>query len=255
MLSAFPRVFEFTPHFLLYLAEETYSCRFGTFLLNSHRKRYTQAIVSQTASIWGEVEQLVIAEQCDPFGVPHSERLVNLMFEPNAPLHPWKLLPLLHSFRYRLWEEFYFKFWWYGSSDSDDASRIPDELLARIRPRGAALQAALFDRRPIEFSSYEPKSLERIGSVDPAADEELFHFSLPRSDAAECELCLEPFTFFFRRHTCRHCCRSACCNCASNFIDLPRHAVQLREDQGTKGPFRVCRECFALWGGRKKKKS
>jgi hypothetical protein len=70
---------------------------------------------------------------------------------------------------------------------------------------------------------------------------------VPRSDASRCELCGAEFTFFFRRHTCRRCCRAACTNCASQFIHLPRHAIQLYEDRLAVGPVRVCLHCHGLY--------
>eukprot|EP00808_Paulinella_micropora_P028061 g14987.t1 len=51
----FPRAFEFNSEFLLQLLDHVQSCRFGTFLFNSHRERMEAQVPSNTVSVWSHM--------------------------------------------------------------------------------------------------------------------------------------------------------------------------------------------------------
>src|SRR3546814_4831853 len=53
----FPTWFEFNERFFLFLADNVYSCRFGTFLYNSHKERRERDVQNRTVSIWVHVEE------------------------------------------------------------------------------------------------------------------------------------------------------------------------------------------------------
>jgi myotubularin-related protein 1/2 len=53
----FPDWFEFNERFLLFLADNVYSCRFGTFLFNSCKERREHDVHNRTVSIWTHVEE------------------------------------------------------------------------------------------------------------------------------------------------------------------------------------------------------
>ena len=52
LCEQFPTAFEFTERLLLDLADWTWSCRFGTFLFNSHQDRLRHDAYRQTTSVW-----------------------------------------------------------------------------------------------------------------------------------------------------------------------------------------------------------
>lgn len=55
LLRQDPSCFEFNERLLIFLADETYLCRFGTFLCNSQRERKNEQLSRRTVSIWSFV--------------------------------------------------------------------------------------------------------------------------------------------------------------------------------------------------------
>mmetsp|Transcript_13619 Transcript_13619/g.25698 ORF Transcript_13619/g.25698 Transcript_13619/m.25698 type:complete len:564 (+) Transcript_13619:607-2298(+) len=55
LLKQYPNFFEFNEKLLLELAHHAYSCRFGTFLLNSNQERRKADVFKHTPSIWSYV--------------------------------------------------------------------------------------------------------------------------------------------------------------------------------------------------------
>ena len=53
----FPRAFEFNEHYLITILEHLYSCRFGTFLLNSECQRAKEKIKTKTISLWSFINE------------------------------------------------------------------------------------------------------------------------------------------------------------------------------------------------------
>lgn len=53
--SQFPTAFEFNDALLVLLADEVYSCRFGTFLFNSPQERDEASVATRTVSLWSHV--------------------------------------------------------------------------------------------------------------------------------------------------------------------------------------------------------
>jgi len=52
LVNLFPASFEFTPRYLLQIAEHVTSCRFGTLLCNTDRERTEQDLRTRTVSLW-----------------------------------------------------------------------------------------------------------------------------------------------------------------------------------------------------------
>eukprot|EP00658_Telonema_sp_P-2_P072744 TRINITY_DN6183_c0_g1_i10.p1 TRINITY_DN6183_c0_g1~~TRINITY_DN6183_c0_g1_i10.p1 ORF type:complete len:805 (-),score=166.91 TRINITY_DN6183_c0_g1_i10:63-2477(-) len=134
LLMSYPTYFEFTPAFLLYMLDQVYSCRFGTFLLNTHRERLIShpfsyvfkhhfdstvsdgdgqdattthiatnvtshvtvnaSLSTTTSAVWGEVEELVRVERAHPHAVQPSDRLINPLF--NRERHESELHSTTH---------------------------------------------------------------------------------------------------------------------------------------------------------------
>ena len=51
----YPKAFEFTENMLLYLSDEIYSNKFGTFLFNSEKELNENLAKDITVSIWSEI--------------------------------------------------------------------------------------------------------------------------------------------------------------------------------------------------------
>jgi myotubularin-related protein 1/2 len=48
----FPYAFEFNEYLLVTILDHLYSCRFGTFLYNTERERWTNDLKKKTISLW-----------------------------------------------------------------------------------------------------------------------------------------------------------------------------------------------------------
>ncbi|OXA60801.1 Myotubularin-related protein 2 [Folsomia candida] len=51
----FPYAFEFNEYFLITILDHLYSCRFGTFLYNTERERWTNDLKKKTVSLWSSI--------------------------------------------------------------------------------------------------------------------------------------------------------------------------------------------------------
>merc|ERR1712048_211245 len=58
LMQQFPKAFEFNSEFLMFLADEVYSCRFGTFLFNCEQDRKEYDLENTTQSIWSYVNSI-----------------------------------------------------------------------------------------------------------------------------------------------------------------------------------------------------
>ena len=52
LMDQFPTAFEYTDQMLIEIADNLWSCRFGTFLLNCEREREQQGVYTKTKSLW-----------------------------------------------------------------------------------------------------------------------------------------------------------------------------------------------------------
>lgn len=55
LVTQFPTAFEFNEALLQFLADEIYTCRFGTFLMNSEKERQDSRAKERTKSVWSYV--------------------------------------------------------------------------------------------------------------------------------------------------------------------------------------------------------
>merc|ERR1712137_808670 len=58
----------------------------------------------------------------------------------------------------------------------------------------------------------------------------------PDEDAPECNSCMKPFSFMFRRHHCRACGQIFCYECSNYRFPIPQ--------MGYSGEQRVCLQCY-----------
>eukprot|EP00026_Physarum_polycephalum_P001559 Phypoly_transcript_01561.p1 GENE.Phypoly_transcript_01561~~Phypoly_transcript_01561.p1 ORF type:complete len:816 (+),score=145.17 Phypoly_transcript_01561:105-2552(+) len=68
----FPCSFEFNDSFLQFIADQSYSCRFGTFLANNRREQQTMCLPETTVSIWTYVAM-------------QQEEFTNPLYTPDGP--------------------------------------------------------------------------------------------------------------------------------------------------------------------------
>jgi len=94
--SLFPAEFEYNQTFLLLVADELYSCRFGTFLCDNEHERVLQAIPQATLSLWDYV-------------LGNRSKLTNPSYAPSpiAALLPHEAVL---GRQVRLWETCYLRF-------------------------------------------------------------------------------------------------------------------------------------------------
>ena len=93
-IRCFPSYFEFNEAFLEFLGEHAYSCMFGNFLCNSELERVTNAVYSQTQSLWQYLQDPNI-----------SKKFINPLYEPKKsvvllPVSPGTFIP---------WSSFYLR--------------------------------------------------------------------------------------------------------------------------------------------------
>jgi len=98
MIHQFPTMFEFNNTFLMELADQSSSCRFGTFLCNSEAERAEQNLPQLTMSLWTEVNE-------------SADTYVNHLYAPpSAPLDYRQVLrPLSDTRHLRFWTEFFLR--------------------------------------------------------------------------------------------------------------------------------------------------
>lgn len=92
VLRQFPTFFEFNEACLIYIADSSYSCRYGNFLYNSVQQRTDFGVYKSTRSIWADVRTRA-----------------SLFRNPN--FHPYKgvLWPHVDARRMVFWENFYMR--------------------------------------------------------------------------------------------------------------------------------------------------
>ena len=88
----FPTIFEFNKEYLLTLADELNSCKYGTFLFNSEFDRVMFRVFKKTVSIWEDIEM-------------KRDEFVDPIFK--AVETGEVFYPEISSRNIKLWEEFY----------------------------------------------------------------------------------------------------------------------------------------------------
>ena len=93
ILQQFPCIAEFNESLLLFIMDHTYSCRFGSFLVNCAQEKNEEYLVDRTTSIWTSVNA-------------SKRKYVNAFYQPHDQLvSPNFAYPSL-----RLWERYYLRF-------------------------------------------------------------------------------------------------------------------------------------------------
>ena len=113
----FPIAFEFNERLLLFLADEVYIGRFGTFLCNSERERRQNYLPQRTLSLWSHVQQ-------------HHLRFSNIFFAPEKTQST--LTPSTFLRHIVLWRTFFLR---HESplQHPDDAERTEDRVLRLLQ--------------------------------------------------------------------------------------------------------------------------
>jgi len=121
ILQQFPCAAEFNEKLLFFLAEQSYSCRFGTFLRNTAQQRKADRLTELTPSIW-----TVVYAQRDKYrnGFYRST---------SHPLSPSSSLTAM-----RFWESYYLRFI-YPPAHRDS----PQKVIAELRRENEELRRAL----------------------------------------------------------------------------------------------------------------
>jgi len=94
LVNQFPEAFEFNADLLLTIADELYSCQFGTFLFNTEAERRRAKLEKRTFSLWDYVEE-------------HRKRFTSHWYLADpAPLLPNNQLCLKNV---TIWREYHFR--------------------------------------------------------------------------------------------------------------------------------------------------
>ena len=96
LLVNYPMYFEFNMKFLVYIANNLNSGKYGTFLYNNERERDEKEARTKTMSIWTDILKN-INEYTNPF---YEKRTQEEYF----------FVPLFSSHKIRMWEEFFMQF-------------------------------------------------------------------------------------------------------------------------------------------------
>jgi len=88
----YPCSFEFNEYLLVFLADESYTCRFGTFLLNSEKERQAKGVHERTVPVWKYI-------------FLHRDKFVNPFFK--ARREP--TFPSFSAKNVHLWEDFFLR--------------------------------------------------------------------------------------------------------------------------------------------------
>jgi hypothetical protein len=153
IMRQFPSAFEYNENVLIAIADEAYSCRFGTFMDNCERERVERERIANTASLWTYL--------LDP---SNRAMFSQHIYEPSASV----LWVCANPRRVVLWEAYYLR-WdpslWPVAVVSGDA-----ELL--VSKQEGASATAVSD--PDEFDEEEAEEFDDLDfeSLGPMAQEE-----------------------------------------------------------------------------------
>lgn len=223
IMRQFPNKFEFTTQLLVLLAEEVYSCHYGTFLANSEKERTFERIRLGTISLWTHVLDIVAREKSGDL----QPSLLNTFYDAQDA---WRfiskkecsgiqMMPISCSTkRLAFWEAHYLQF------DSDNLSlRLGDtqqNLAVDNRRRreapyyceelecylGAMVDAARQERA--KDIPYLVDLLERLQVQRPppiSASNQARNVKITTVDSKSCGNCHEKFGFFASKEYCSRC--------------------------------------------------
>ena len=96
MLIQFPFHFEYNETLLLFMADEIYNHKYGTFLQNCERDREIMRVRDQTESMWTYV-------------LLHRHRFINRYYNKNDTKEVIPCIPTTSAFALSEWRELHFK--------------------------------------------------------------------------------------------------------------------------------------------------
>eukprot|EP01119_Soliformovum_irregulare_P019427 TRINITY_DN6141_c0_g1_i4.p1 TRINITY_DN6141_c0_g1~~TRINITY_DN6141_c0_g1_i4.p1 ORF type:complete len:447 (+),score=107.02 TRINITY_DN6141_c0_g1_i4:449-1789(+) len=254
IFSQIPTAFEFNHKLLLALADEVYSCRFGTFLYNSEYEREIHHVRSRTVSVWSYINT-------------HRDDFANIFFCPTT-----EALKIKCSLRnIQFWEDFFFRY-----EDPFSARENIQEVAAEAmktfrkqtrssqRPevnlqdminhltegRTKRMQAMLYSSQILDDiigKVVEISNQRRENSIETASvvtegstpiDSPVRRPSwVPDAWAPHCNDCKRSFTSTRRKHHCRACGNVFCGSCSDQRCVLEQFMYYR--------PVRVCRTCYS----------
>jgi hypothetical protein len=98
MWNKFPGEFEFNIEMLLFIVENLYTCKYGTFLLNSHKERADAKTKDQSISMWLEIN------------LRKNTDFKNPLYDPTKAGVRITRIPKPDYYQLRVWREYYFRF-------------------------------------------------------------------------------------------------------------------------------------------------
>jgi hypothetical protein len=88
----FPFLFEFNSDFLIFIVDELYSCKFGTFLYNCERERVEYGLHEKCVSLWSEI-------------LTKKQMFINPLFENKVIEKP--RIPATSYFQLQIWKDYF----------------------------------------------------------------------------------------------------------------------------------------------------
>eukprot|EP01065_Artemidia_motanka_P016242 TRINITY_DN19969_c0_g1_i1.p1 TRINITY_DN19969_c0_g1~~TRINITY_DN19969_c0_g1_i1.p1 ORF type:complete len:807 (+),score=264.55 TRINITY_DN19969_c0_g1_i1:39-2423(+) len=150
IIRQFPRHFEFTAELLEFLADNLYSCRFGTFMCNFDKERDAEKLKQNTVSIWTEVLRLTALEKRGAL----PQRFVNPLY--NETAEPQTIRPSCNAKRLALWESLYLRYDTEGSDLVPATFGHPAMLLREIANWKRRAEEAEAQLRGLSVAAAEP---------------------------------------------------------------------------------------------------
>ncbi|PRP86271.1 myotubularin-related protein 2-like [Planoprotostelium fungivorum] len=89
----FPREFEFNEHFMTTLVEESFFCRFGTFLYDCELHRMKARVRDTTNSLWSMINS-------------NPKKYTNPLYRPSQAV----LFPSANMKKFKMWDSYYFRY-------------------------------------------------------------------------------------------------------------------------------------------------
>eukprot|EP00667_Euglena_gracilis_P003400 EG_transcript_3414 len=166
LMRQLPGPFEFSPFMLEVLADQVYSCRYGTFLGNSEADRATEEIRSKTFSLWTDIQRAADREAALlQAGKLAALRLLNPFYSPTSAT----LRPSSNSKHLALWPYFLRYDLRADIAASADVAAVAVRRLAKAvaELRNSQRQVAMYRQLLREHNI--PDSLANSDAGDPPA--------------------------------------------------------------------------------------
>ena len=156
LLEQYPCSFEFNGSLLVFIMENVFSCKYGTFMANSVQEAIELKLSTSTSSLWSEIL------------ISQKSKFINALYAPNSSVLHFSC----SSRTLRFWKEFFLR-WDSQCSEREDAEGKLKYLLQEMERRQEKLKSMhdtlerqLSDRR-IERGSILPGSFSPISSGSP----------------------------------------------------------------------------------------